>query len=362
MADSNKFKPGTVIRFQGLTQNPKMNNSYGIVRKQLEDGNLRIQTNSLNDMAVKPKFCKPIIQCMNRNQRNVPILIHPRIKGEYFPRVHWLHEAPKDIFPAKAFSPKLMHKFNIVSSMIKINCPDKLIGEENMNKTIKYLTETLNWKDPVILPFHENQKTFIIWYDKESTAKINDAINTIVNSDKQNKHGLQPYDHNVEIRGPVVYFEFCKMLCEYYGETPINNMMAIMISHVEIAKDPSLVSREPSSKRVEYSEEHDVNNFGKMDSLTKDIVEQDSKYIQKRMAVLKNMMSKRGRVCEKVGGKQKCPDCKSFSKEPKQISPEMEAAMDMMYNDPKAWYENLSLENKCDNLGGVKASEKVYHE
>lgn len=80
------------------------------------------------------------------------------------------------------------------------------------------------------------------------------------------------------------------------------------------------------------------------------------------MQILKNLMAKRGRVCAKVGGKQKCPDCRSFSKEPKRISALHEAAMDMMYNDPKLWYETISLENKCDNLGGVKASEKVYHE
>ena len=56
------------------------------------------------------------------------------------------------------------------------------------------------------------------------------------------------------------------------------------------------------------------------------------------MAVLKNMMAKRGRVCEKVGGKQKCPDCKSFSKEPKHISAEMEAAMDMIRVDTRVWH------------------------
>ena len=277
MADSDKFKPGTVIRFQGLTQNPQMNNSYGIVKKQLEDGNLRLQTNSQNDMAVKPKFCKPIVQCMNRNQRNVPVLIHPRLKGEYFPRVHWLHEAPKDIFPKDAFQPRRMFFYS--------ERPEMLVGRENTTKTISYLRDTLNWKKPTLLPFHENQKTFIIWYDHESNAKINDAINTIINSSSlklavdRNEKVVKRQEF--EIRGPVVYFEFCKMLCEYYGETPINNMMAIMISHVEIAKDPSLVSRKPkdsTAKKVEYPTEYDVNNFGEMDIATRNIVEQDSKY------------------------------------------------------------------------------------
>jgi len=238
MTDKNKFLPGTVIRFQGLISCSQMNNNYGVVKSQLDDGNLRLQINSKNDMAVKPQFCKPIVQCMNRRQRNVPVLIHPKLKGEYFPRVHWLHEAPKDIFPKSAFD-VLPHFYlrnrEYISAYSKE--PNMLVGKDNSDKTIDYLKGTLNWKNPTLLAFTVlPQKCFIIWYDKDSTAKINDVINTHVNSVDY---------HDVEIRGPVVYFDYCKMLDEYTGETSINPMMAIMIGQVELVKNPSLLGCQP---------------------------------------------------------------------------------------------------------------------
>jgi hypothetical protein len=217
-----------------------MNNSYGIVKSQLEDGNLRLQTNSKNDMAVKPEFCKPIVQCMNRNQRNVPVLIHPKLKGESFPRVHWLHEAPKDIFPKKAFEVTLPENYLKDKKLVShfSNYPSKLVGKEESTKTIDYLTKTLDWQQPTLLAFIEiPQKAFIIWYDKKSTAKINKVINTHVNSAEY---------HDVEIRGPVVYFDYCKMLEDLNGETSINPMMAIMLAQVEVVENPGLVCREPN--------------------------------------------------------------------------------------------------------------------
>ena len=243
MDDNNKFLPGTVIRFQGLITCSKMNNSYGIVKKQLEDGNLRLQTNSQNDMAVKPKFCKPIFQCMNRNQRNVPVLIHPKLKGETFPRVHWLHEAPKNVFPKRAFTTVLPENYLTNKKLVSQFSvrPELLVGKETSAKTIVYLTKTLDWQQPTLLAFIEiPQKAFIIWYDKKSTAKINKVIDTHVNSAEY---------HDVEVRGAVVYFDYCKMLEDNDGETSINPMMAIMLAQVEVVENPSVVCREPNKNQ-----------------------------------------------------------------------------------------------------------------
>jgi len=82
--------------------------------------------------------------------------------------------------------------------------------------------------------------------------------------------------------------------------------------------------------------------------------EQNARYTTKRMQSIKQLMAKKGRVCAKVDGKQKCPDCKDFSKEKKFVHLH-EANYDMMFDDPQLWFDTHRIEGI-----GQKASTKTY--
>ena len=72
------------------------------------------------------------------------------------------------------------------------------------------------------------------------------------------------------------------------------------------------------------------------------------------MQALKQLMAKKGRVCAKVNGKQRCPDCKDFTRE-KNRSGFQQAAYDMMFEDPQLWFDTY----RVDGIG-QKASTKTY--
>ena len=103
MGETHEFEPGTIVRFKNLTECQEMNDSYGIVKNKQDNGKLRIRFNAKNDVAVPVQFCDPVIQCLNEEFSNVPLLIWPRSKGETIPRAHWLHEAPKNMVTKEAF-------------------------------------------------------------------------------------------------------------------------------------------------------------------------------------------------------------------------------------------------------------------
>ena len=204
-------------------------------------------------------------------------MIWPKLKSEKFPRIHWLHEAPKNIFPESAFdgmklirqiyeslhnseTGSLPFPFSLSSDQKLLNTgppmwslfdqPEVLFGpggEEVTEKSINYLKNVLNWKRPIVRPFCDVNDMFIIWYDLESSARVNPYFNTILNypknkySTSSNRWIMEKFDH--EIRGPCVYFNYSSMLCKQVGETPINQMMVILHARAEIVLNPELASR-----------------------------------------------------------------------------------------------------------------------
>lgn len=351
MTEKNKFESGTIIKFQGLVKCAEMNNSYGIVKSEItETGRLRVQVNAKNDQAIESKHCAPVIQCPNKLQRNVPCLIWPKLKGDSFPRIHWLHEAPKDIFPENSYKqlqqcggssgiaamvswhPQLAHMGQPKPLWNFSLQPGLLVGEKNAEKTVEYLKNVLNWKNPVIKGFSKLQQIFVIWYDRDSTAKINELVNTIIQSGKDQYHNPNTKEQGDIIRGPVVYFDHEKMLDKTYGSTAINKMMAIMIAGSEIIKNPEIV------KTREW--EHNP-----MMGLS---LEGDGTYMRKRMFEMFEVMAEE-RICGKVKGKQKCRECKEFKKMAN--SPLYKKSMadcnKMMMDDPANFYKKCPVKTKA---------------
>jgi hypothetical protein len=235
MAKTHNFEPGTIVRFKNLTECQEMNDSYGIVKSKLDNGKLRIRTNTKNDMAVPVKFCDPVKQCLNEPVRNVPCMIWTRSTGETVPRVHWLHEAPKNIFPVSAFAK--VH-FDFIQDFKRWSeRPGELVGDDNAKKTISYLKNTLNWKQPRLKAFLRPQFYIIIWHDNGSTAKPNHVLNTIFNSvNNFGKLKIQNNGEIVKIRGPVMYFEYTKMLQPGSGQTNIISMITLTVAYAEFFK------------------------------------------------------------------------------------------------------------------------------
>ena len=72
------------------------------------------------------------------------------------------------------------------------------------------------------------------------------------------------------------------------------------------------------------------------------------------MQSLKKIMAKKGRVCAKVNGKQRCTDCKDFTRE-KNRSEVQQATYEMMFDDPQYWFDTY----RVDGIG-QRASSKTY--
>jgi len=292
MAEVGKFEPGTIVRFKNLTKRAEMNNSYGIVKNKLDNGNLRIRVNSKNDMAVQEKFCEPVIQCLNKDVGRVPCMIWTRSTGETIPRAHWLYEAPKNIFPKEAFDKM---QFNCLPEFIEWEkMPGKLVGEENAKKTVAYLKDTLNWKAPKIKAFLRPQIIIMFWHDSESTAKPNHVLNTMINSVNNCRQMKPQNDGIVNIRGPVMYFEECKMLDPEIGTVRINSLMAIMITSAENFKHRMNLTETELTQKVRSGEIYIDWPF--------------EAECTSRMCDLE-IKQATDSVCKKMKGKQKCKDC-----------------------------------------------------
>ena len=233
MAETHEFEPGTIVRFKNHSRTfQDMNNSYGIVKYKQDNGKLRIKFNSKNEFAAPVRFCDPVIQCLNEEFCNIPLLIWPRSKGETIPRAHWLHEAPK-----------------------------------NPKKTMDYLENTLNWKRPFAncLSCIQDEKSFIVFHDSASTAKPNDVFNTILNSvnDQPDNDGKIK-----NIRGPVMFFNFCTNLFPSHPiPVSINEKMANIVARSEHIKN-KLNGGTITSSRIYY---YDLKNKQTSDSVCRKV-------------------------------------------------------------------------------------------
>jgi len=299
---ASKFEPGTIVRFVNMIKCTEMNNSYGIVKSSLENGKLRVMINSKNVEEVKEEFCKPIIQCLNTSISNVPCMIWTRSSGETIPRVHWLYDAPKDIFTKEAFD-KI--QFDRVGEFRRWSeYPGELVGEDNAKKTISYLKETLNWEEPKLKAFLQHQITFMLWHDSASTAKPNHVLNTIINSVNKNVKMRVQNDGEVTIRGPVMYFEYCKMHKHAeFGTTTINSMMSIKVSHAENFQN-----------RMNISEEEIIHKFRTGDKRIGKTAEFPFHMLQSARICDLTIQQATDSVCKKRKGKQICKNCAKFVK------------------------------------------------
>jgi hypothetical protein len=320
-----------------------MNNSYGIVKQRLENGKLRCVVNTKIDTSVDSKYCEPVIQCQNKYTRNVPCMIWPKLAAEKFPRIHWLHEAPKNIFPESAFKENMAitrhcqdrfenGEFGMDEKLVNtgpplwqlFDQPEMLLGKEIAKKTINYLKNVLNWKRPIVRPVDDAkfEGGVIIWYDLESTAKPNTYFHTILNFSKDkyrtssNGNIMAVYDH--KIRGPCVYFNYNSMLSKKFGETPINQLMVILRAHADVVLNPELDSDDYAHKRL----------F----ELERKIVED--------------------RICDKIKGKQKCKECKLFLKKTNNPYFEMHVKeiKDIQDNDPVRYKTEIEPNQKLRKL------------
>ena len=210
--------------------------------------------------------------------------------------------------------------------------PECVVGEEEVKKTVDYLKNVLNWTTPVMKPFSKLQQMFIIWYDRDSTAKVNELINTIIQSAKDQYYNPHTKEHGDTIRGPVVYFDHEKMLDKTYGSTPINQMLAIIMAGAEIIKNPGLVK----SRQWEHNP---MNGLG---------LEGDGEFMRKKMFELIQLMLEE-RVCDKVKGKQICKHCKKARKQWNSINHEksMEMGSQMWRDDPANFFEKCPVKDKA---------------
>ena len=81
---NGKFEKGEILKFEGLQNKPNMNGSYGLVKKCMDDGKLRVAVNAKHDIAIEPNFVKKITQCQNERVKKVPCLIWPTLNGENY--------------------------------------------------------------------------------------------------------------------------------------------------------------------------------------------------------------------------------------------------------------------------------------
>merc|ERR1712071_176999 len=96
-------------------------------------------------MGIHPKFCEPVIQCPNERFKNVPILVWPKVKTEKYQRVHWVHEAPKSLFPKHLFDKIRSMNRDEINELAENN-PEELMGNDYFDKMTDFVEEKLNWK------------------------------------------------------------------------------------------------------------------------------------------------------------------------------------------------------------------------
>ena len=166
-------------------------------------------------MGSLPKFCEPVIQCPNERFKGVPILVWPKVKNEKYQRVHWVHEAPKSLFPKHPFDKIKSMKKDEINRLAEEH-PDELLGNDYFEKLTDFLKQKLNWKAPKIRALEhsfgkgaDDRKHFgsmvicFVSYDGESEAKTNTMINNLMNFNDE----FLPV-----IKGPCIFFDENQML------------------------------------------------------------------------------------------------------------------------------------------------------
>ena len=171
---------GTCVKFKNLKTAPEYNGQYGVVKKQLPNGNYRVRLTTGGDRGLPKENLALLNQCPNQLQnRNVGLVCWAKLYEYKYPSVHWLDNND------------FVKNFQGIHEMIK---PDSPYAE----KHLILLKTLLGWKSPKMwwLDGDRNNVRTIIYYDKDSDGAKNEWLEAMFR-----------YKSNVpKINGAFVYY------------------------------------------------------------------------------------------------------------------------------------------------------------
>lgn len=232
---NGKFEKGDILKFEGLQNKPNMNGSYGLVKKCMDDGKLRVAVNAKHDIAIETKFCKKVTQCQNESVKNVPCLIWPLLKGENYPRANWVYELPSRLFPLGEaeygheygflemriqgrWIPENLQRNEIMSKQLELDNmhPKDILKHGIHDDAVQLLKSTLNWSEPKFRAISRSGLCVMAWYDRKSNAEVNALMDKLMNL------GTPEYE---KPRGAVLYFDYWKFAAPSTGQCSLNQLI-----------------------------------------------------------------------------------------------------------------------------------------